>query len=160
VQGFEEFYAAAWRGLLRPLVLVTADRSDAEDVLQEAFLKASRDWSRVSRLQDPVAWVRRVAINAAIDGHRRRGRQRAVYRRVAERDRLPSESVSLEVAEAIRALPMAERQVLVCHYLLSMPVAEIAAELGRPDGTVKAQLVRSRQRLAEQLRLDLEVERS
>jgi DNA-directed RNA polymerase specialized sigma24 family protein len=48
----------------------------------------------------------------------------------------------------------------VCHYLLSMPVSEIADELGRPSGTVKAQLVRARKQLADRLRLDLEVETS
>jgi RNA polymerase sigma-70 factor (ECF subfamily) len=157
---FERFYAVAWAGLLRPLVLVTADRGEAEDVLQEAFIKASRDWARVSQLQDPAAWVRRVAINAAIDGHRRRRRQHAIYRRAAERQVLPTEAVSLEVVDALRSLPIAERQVLVCHYLLSMPVAEIGDELGRPSGTVKAQLVRGRARLAELLRLDFEVETS
>jgi RNA polymerase sigma-70 factor (ECF subfamily) len=158
VEDFEAFYAAAWSGLLRPLVLVTTNRADAEDVLQEAFVKASADWSRVSRLQDPAAWVRRVAINRAIDVHRRRGRQHGVYRQVAERDVAPTEAISLEVADALRTLPPTERQVLVCHYLLSMPVGEIAEELNRPSGTVKAQLVRARQRLAEQLRLDLELE--
>jgi RNA polymerase sigma-70 factor (ECF subfamily) len=160
VQAFDEFYAANWSALLRPLVLITTDRPGAEDVLQEAFLKAGRDWHRVSQLQAPAAWVRRVAINAAIDVHRRRGRQRAALARVRPTVDEPSDRVSIEVADALRSLPLPERQVLVCHYLLSMPVSEIADELGRPNGTVKAQLVRARKQLADRLRLDLEVETS
>jgi RNA polymerase sigma-70 factor (ECF subfamily) len=139
-------------------VLITTDRADAEDVLQEAFMKAAREWSKVSELDQPGAWVRRVAINAAIDVHRRRTRQRNAYQQIAEARSLPSDAMSLEVAEALRELPVAERQVLVCHYLLSMPVAEIADELARPSGTVKAQLVRGRKQLADRLRLDLDAE--
>src|SRR4051794_34077519 len=89
VQTVDEFYAASWRSLLRPLVLITTDRGDAEDVLQEAFVKAARDWDRISRLDEPAAWVRRVAINAAIDIHRRRGRQRHAYARAGENSPLP-----------------------------------------------------------------------
>lgn len=158
VRPFEEFYVATWPRLLRPLVLITTDRADAEDVLQEAFMKAARDWSKISELDQPGAWVRRVAINAAIDVHRRRTRQRSAYQQIGEARSLPSDAMSLEVAEALRELPVAERQVLVCHYLLSMPVAEIADELARPSGTVKAQLVRGRKQLADRLRLDLDAE--
>ena len=160
MQTFDEFYAASWRPLLGPLVLITTDRGDAEDVLQEAFLKAARDWDRVSRLDEPAAWVRRVAINAAIDIHRRRGRQRTAYTRAAESSPQPSEETSLVVAEALRSLPVPDRQVLVCHYLLAMPVVEIAELLRRPTGTVKTQLVRGRRQLADRLRLDLELETS
>jgi RNA polymerase sigma-70 factor, ECF subfamily len=160
VQAFDEFYAVNWSALLRPLVLITADRPSAEDALQEAFMKAGRDWDRVGRLEQPAAWVRRVAINGAIDVHRRRGRQQAALARVHAADDGPSDRVSLEVADALRSLPLAERQVLVCHYLLSMPVTEIADELRRPTGTVKAQLVRGRRQLAERLRLDVEMETS
>jgi RNA polymerase sigma-70 factor (ECF subfamily) len=158
VRPFEEFYVATWPRLLRPLVLITTDRADAEDVLQEAFMKAARDWTRVGELDQPGAWVRRVAINAAIDVHRRRTRQRSAYQQIGEARSLPSDAMSLEVAEALRELPVAERQVLVCHYLLSMPVAEIADELARPSGTVKAQLVRGRKQLADRLRFDLDAE--
>jgi RNA polymerase sigma factor (sigma-70 family) len=159
VTPFAEFYAAAWPRLLRPMVLITADRGDAEDVLQEAFAKAATNWTAVSRLDEPAAWVRRVAVNAAIDIHRRRARQRAAYRRVSV-DETQLSDLSLEVADALRSLAIPERQVVVLHHLLSMTVADIAAELSRPTGTVKAQLVRGRRQLAERLRMDLEVEPS
>lgn len=153
---FEQFYEASWRRVLRALVLITASRSDAEDVLQEAFGKAARDWPSVREMASPEAWVRRVAVNAAMDLHRRSARQRAAYARLDLVAPQP-DGLSVEVMQALAALPIAERQVVVLHHLLAVPVAEIADEVGRPSGTVKAQLVRGRKRLAEELRLDLEV---
>jgi RNA polymerase sigma-70 factor (ECF subfamily) len=57
----------------------------------------------------------------------------------------------LALAEALRALPLAQRQALVMHHLLGMPVGEVAATVGVPAGTVKARLHRGRRALAAQL---------
>jgi RNA polymerase sigma-70 factor (sigma-E family) len=153
---FEQFYEASWRRLLRSLIVITTSRADAEDVLQEAFGKAARDWTSVREMASPEAWVRRVAVNAAMDLHRRRTRQREAYARV-EQDPTAPDALSVEVMQALATLPMPERQVVVLHHLLALSVAEIAEEVGRPTGTVKAQLVRGRKRLAEELRVDLDV---
>lgn len=153
---FEQFYEATWRRLLRTLVVITTNRADAEDVLQEAYGKAARDWLSVSRMASPEAWVRRVAVNAAMDLHRRGARRRAAYARLGL-EPSPPDALSVEVMQALASLPLSERQVVVLHHLVGLPVAEIADEVGRPSGTVKAQLVRGRKRLAEELRIDLEV---
>ena len=152
--GFAAFYAATWHRLLRTVVLVTADRGDAEDVLQEAYAKAARDWPTVSAMADAAAWVRRVAVNAAVDEHRRRGRRRAAYARVRP-EVVHHDDLSVEVMDALRALPITERQVVVLHHLLQLTVTAIGEELNRPTGTVKAQLVRGRTRLAALLELDV-----
>ena len=153
---FEQFYAATWPSLLRSLVVITTNRADAEDVLQEAYAKAARNWDVVERLDNPAGWVRRVAVNAAVDVHRRGRRRREAQLRVARPDE-QVDDLSVEVMDALRSLPVEERQVVVLHHLLALRVDDIAAELGRPSGTVKAQLVRGRKRLAERLRIDLEV---
>jgi RNA polymerase sigma-70 factor (ECF subfamily) len=156
VMRFEQFYETTWRRLFRSLVVITTDRADAEDVLQDAFVKAARDWHEVAAMRSPEAWVRRVAVNAAMDLHRRKKRQRGAYQRLGPApDHV--DDLSLEVMDALSALPMAERQVVVLHHLLSLSVEEISEELGRPSGTVKTQLVRGRRRLAELLRLDVGV---
>lgn len=152
--GFAEFYLATWHRLLRTVVLVTADRGDAEDVLQEAYAKAARDWSTVSAMADPAAWVRRVAVNASLDEHRRRRRRKAAYARLRP-EPVHHDDLSLEVMDALRALPVAERQVVVLHHLLQLTVTAISEELSRPAGTVKAQLVRGRRQLATLLELDV-----
>ena len=153
---FEQFYEASWRRLLGSLVLITGSKADAEDVLQDAFGKAARHWSDVKEMGSPEAWVRRVAVNRAMDLHRRSTRQRAAYRRLEQPEH--ADDLSLEVMQALSLLPVAERQVVVLHHLLGLSVGEISDELSRPSGTVKAQLVRGRRRLAAELRLDLEVD--
>jgi RNA polymerase sigma factor (sigma-70 family) len=156
VTEFEEFYAGSRVQLFRVLVTFTTDPQDAEDVLQEAYAKAAADWERVSRLDNPGAWVRRVALNRALDLHKRSRRRRRAYERLTPADTATADRVSLDVQEALRTLRPDERQVVVLHHLLGMSVAEISAETGRPSGTVKAQLVRGRHRLANELRLSHE----
>lgn len=152
MNNFEEFYAQSRLQLFRVLVTFTTDPQDAEDVLQEAYAKAAADWHRVSQLDNPGAWVRRVALNRALDLHKRSRRRRLAYERYTPAD-IAADRISVEVQEALRALRPEERQVVVLHHLLGMSVAEISADTGRPTGTVKAQLVRGRHRLASQLRI-------
>ena len=61
----------------------------------------------------------------------------------------PSEVPGL--MEALRALPVAQRKVVVLHHLLDLPVEQVAAELGVPVGTVKSRLARARGTLAARL---------
>ena len=153
--GFDAFYRNSYAQLFRVLVSFTTDRQDAEDVLQEAYSEAASDWVRVSALDNPAAWVRRVAINRALDLQKRSRRRRRAY------GRLPSavvhlDQTSVEVHQALRALRPEDRQVIVLHHLLGLTVAEIAGEVGRPPGTVKSQHVRGRRELASTLRLSYE----
>ena len=53
--------------------------------------------------------------------------------------------------EALQALPLAQRKVVVLHHLLDLPIDRVAAELGVPAGTVKSRLARARAALAAQL---------
>ena len=140
---FETFYLGSYRRLFRDLLLVTADRADTEDVLQDAYARAAAKWRRVSSLDNPEAWVRRVAINRSLDLHRRRGRQRRAYARLGDTDQ-HHDDLSVEVLDALRRLNPEQRQVVVLHHLLGETVESIATLVGRPTGTVKGQLVRGR----------------
>ena len=85
---FERFYTATYARLLRQLALVTGDRGDAEELLQEAFGRAALRWRRLSDYEAPEAWVRRVAMNLAAERARRlRRRARAILRPVRRRMR-------------------------------------------------------------------------
>jgi RNA polymerase sigma-70 factor (ECF subfamily) len=158
VDGFDEFYGGTHRRLLRAVVAVTGDVEEARDCLQEAYIRAAARWKSVSRLGSPEAWVRRVALNLALDGHRRhRVRQRwFASARPAEPAQGPDVG-SLDVVRAVRALPREERDVIIRHHLLDMSVAETARELGRSESTCKTQLVRGRARLAELLHIEEEL---
>jgi RNA polymerase sigma-70 factor (sigma-E family) len=140
---FASFYAAARPTLLRTTYAVTGDRQLAEDAVQVAFAKAYAAWARVTRADDPTAYVRRIAINAAL-GHRRR----ASFRRETSVDRPPDLPVvdpgmdaleRDEVWRAVRALPPRQRAVVVLRYYEDLSEQQIAEVLGCSRGTVKSQ---------------------
>lgn len=157
---FEELYTSTFGRLVGQLFLVTGDLHEAEEVVQEAFTRAAGRWQRLREYDLPELWVRRVAINLATDSRRR------VRRRLAVQAQLDAEAAAvvppisvdgLAVAAALATLPRRQRQVVVLHYLLDVPVGEVARQLSMPVGTVKSRLARARSALAEQL--DTEIER-
>jgi RNA polymerase sigma-70 factor (ECF subfamily) len=155
--GFEEFYSRSFRPLLRVLLPLVVDVHAAEEVAQEAFLRAYRDWARVSTYDDPRAWLYRVAMRLAVSRWRRLRSAAAALVRYGPPPPVDGpDGVSVAVFTALRGLPLAQRQVLVMHHMLGVPIPEIAAELAIPVGTVKARLYRGRTALAGLLS-DLEV---
>src|SRR4051812_30086333 len=85
---FAEFVETESRGLVAAVYAIVGDRHRAEEIVQDAFERCFRRWRRVSRLDRPGAWARRVAINAAISSTRRSSSEhRAVQRLGALADR-------------------------------------------------------------------------
>jgi RNA polymerase sigma-70 factor (ECF subfamily) len=151
-RSFEEFYSAAVGRLLGQLFPVTGDLHEAEEIVQEAFTRAAARWSRLRDYDVPEAWVRRVAMNLAADRARSLRRQaRATLRLRPPAAVLPASVEALALVEALRTLSVRQRQVLVLHYLVDLPVDEVARTLGMPEGTVKSLLSRGRQALAAKL---------
>ena len=151
---FEDFYDAAFGRLVGQLYLVIGDLAEAEDVVQEAFTRAAMRWQKLRVYDAPEIWVRRVAINLANDGFRQARRRLALLARLGRREPEVVEPPAFEhaaVAEALRALPRHQREVVVLHHLLDLPVAEVAAQLRIPAGTVKSRLKRARDTLARVL---------
>jgi RNA polymerase sigma-70 factor, ECF subfamily len=149
---FEEFYTAAVGRLLGQLFPVTGDLHEAEEVVQEAFTRAAARWSRLRDYDVPEAWVRRVAMNLAADRGRSLRRQtNAMFKLRPPSEVLPVSVEALALAEALRTLPIRQRQVLVLHYLVDLSVDEVARTLDMPDGTVKSLLARGRHALAAKL---------
>jgi RNA polymerase sigma-70 factor, ECF subfamily len=150
---FDDFYLATVRRVVLYLYATCGDRAEAQDVAQEAFARAWQHWAKIGRYDDPEAWVRRVAWRLMIN------RWRGVRRWLAARSRMgPPADVSVgpspdrvAVVRALQQLPKHQRQVIALHYLLDMPIQDIAASLGVPAGTVKAQLSRARAALARLL---------
>ena len=118
-QGFEEFYTATVGRLLGQLFPVTGDLHEAEEIVQEAFARASTRWARLRA--GPPASVPAVSVEA------------------------------LALADALRTLPMHQRQAIVLHHLVDLPVEEVAAILGTRGGTIKSWLARGRRTLATRL---------
>ena len=149
---FEEFYKACFDRLVGQLALVTGSLPEAEDLVQEAFLRAAARWPRLRHYDVPEQWVRRVALRLAINQFRRARRRGAALVRLGPPPVTPPASAdALALDGALRTLPIRHRQVVVLHYLLGLSVEEIARELVVPVGTVKSQLHRARRALARQL---------
>jgi RNA polymerase sigma-70 factor, ECF subfamily len=157
--GFEHFYLREYRGVVE-LAYALSGRSAAEDVAQEAFLRAHGDWRKVGRYQYPGAWVRRVAVNLATSAVRRRLIEARAMARFWARE--PS-LVELPASEAdfwraVRSLPRRQAQAVALHYLEDLSVVEVARVLGCAEGTVKAHLHNGREALARRLPLIEEAE--
>ncbi|MGC4877304.1 SigE family RNA polymerase sigma factor [Micromonospora sp. DT43] len=145
---FDGLYHAHFRSLTLQLAAYCGDLSQAQDLVQEAFCRAFARWSRVSRYDDPVAWVRRVAWNLATSRWRRlRTAQSWLHRQREEHMPGPGPD-RVALTAALAQLPTTQRRAVVLHYLADLSVVQIAAQEGVPEGTVKSWLHRGRAALA------------
>jgi RNA polymerase sigma-70 factor (ECF subfamily) len=149
---FASFYQADYGRLTTQLYAYLGDAAEAEDIVQEAYLRAWQRWSKVGRYEDPVAWVRRVAWNLATT----RLRRLVMAARTLRRHRPPDAVAALgpdrvALVAALARLPERQRLALVLHYLGDLPVIEVADQLGAPRGTVLSWLSRGRVQLAAHL---------
>lgn len=149
---FDDFYRSTSMSMLRYASAVTGDRSEAQDVVQEAYARAWRHWRAVSEHPAPEAWLRVVVSRLATDRWRRvRGLRMALVRSGPPPSvRPPSEDTVLLVA-ALRQLPAGQRRALALRYLVDLSIEEIAVETGASTGTVKSWLSRGRASLARSL---------
>ncbi|MER7888301.1 SigE family RNA polymerase sigma factor [Micromonospora sp. NPDC094482] len=149
VEGFDEFYRGSRQRLLGFVYVLTGDLSEAQDAVQEAYIRAWQRWSTVSGYDDPEAWTRVVAARIAVSRWRSlRSRARAYLRHGSVETTPGPGTETVEVVAALRRLPEEQRTAIALYYLLGMPVAEVARETDAPVGTVKARLSRGRAALA------------
>ena len=151
---FDSFYLREFPAIRAVAWTLTGNVWNAEEVAQDAFLRAHRDWDRISSYDEPGAWVRRVAINLATSRLRRGLREvRALARLAGRRSedwQLPEST--REFWAAVRSLPRQQAAVLALHYYEDLPIADIAAVLSVAEGTVKAHLHRGREALRNLIR--------
>ena len=147
-------YDDSYARLVGQLYGVCGDLAEAEDVVQEAFVRAVASGRRFDRVDNPEAWLRTVAVNVARTRHRRRVVGDRLRRKVAAPEpRHPAEMTDDRIAlvAALGRLPVGQREALALHYLADLPVHEVARNLDVPLGTVKARLSRGRAALARLL---------
>jgi RNA polymerase sigma-70 factor (sigma-E family) len=143
---FAEFYATTRPRMYRTAYAIARDATAAEDALQSAYAKAYATWRRVSRADEPEAYLRRMVVNEVL------GARRWAARRPERLTDMPdlldapaSSSAEQHHADrdalwgALARLAPGQRAVLVLRYYEDLSEAEIADALGCSRGTVKSQ---------------------
>ena len=139
-EDFASFYAATWMRLLRTTYAITGDVQLAEDALQTGFAHAFASWARVSDADDPVAYVRRIAVNAALGQRRRAFTRREVTAAVVPEASVPARvGHDSEIWRVVQSLPPRQRAVVVLRYYEDLSEQQIADAMGCRPGTVKSQ---------------------
>jgi RNA polymerase sigma-70 factor (ECF subfamily) len=152
---------------------VTCNPDDAADALQEAMISAFRRAGDFRGEAAVTTWLHRIVVNAALDLLRRRSARSVGWS--GDPDDLPvtepwqaadssaATESRLDVDAAMRTLPPPQRAALVLVDMLGYPVADVAAILGVPEGTVKSRCARGRASLLpylSHLRSDSPAERN
>jgi RNA polymerase sigma-70 factor (ECF subfamily) len=152
-----------YQGRLFGLALVMVrERAGAEEVTQDAFVRAYTCLSQYDETRPFYPWLATIAVRLSQNWLRRHGRQVRREGTSLEDAREPSESEStlgalladergVRLWQAVAALPSGQRTALILHYRDARPVAEIARALGVTAGTIKTLLFRARRRLRERL---------
>ncbi len=153
VDDLDTMFRAHYGRLVRALTLVAGSQEAAADAVQEAFVKAHLHWRRVQRYDDPVGWIRRVAINKLRDENRRRGRKdRAVERLQTEvRTDAVEWSDGTDAGALLAELPRQQRLAIALFYVEGLSVAEVAESLQLSEGAVRFHLHQGRNRLRSQV---------
>lgn len=145
---FEEFLDAELTGLRRYATVLTGDPQSAHDVLAEALLQAHTGWSRIGRMEFPLAYVRRMVTTRFVSDQRRWSVR---HIRLTRSGRLPEASAPsptdavddrAELHELLAALPRRQRAAVVLRYYLGLDTDAVATELGITPGAARTAISR------------------
>lgn len=150
---FDAFYRSEYQAMLGIALALARDTSEAEDLVQDAFISAHRHWDRVSQFDSPRAWVRRVLINRVTSLRRRLSAELRALARIgppapAAPDLSPETS---DVWKEVHRLPRRQQQAIALHYVGQLSMVEIADVMGCSEGAVKSHLHRARETLRDSL---------
>jgi len=145
---FERFFAGAKDDLFRSLLVITRDRTLADDGVAEAFTRALERWSEVSVHPAPKAWVARTALNYIRSDRRRHRWFTADIPEIATSDPEPPDP---RLVERVLKLPGRQREVIALRILLDLSEERAAEVLGIAPGTVGAHLSKGLARLGREL---------
>lgn len=148
---FEEFLSAELPGLTRFAAVLTGDRHLAEDVVQDALVKAHGRWRHIGDLDQPTAYLRRMIVNGYLSW-RRRWATRTIY---ATGDLTEHEAIGAggdpavtvahadQVGRLIATLPRRQRVAIVLRFYLGHDDAAAAAVMGCSAQTVRSHVSRA-----------------
>ena len=155
---FQRLYDSAFQLLLRVAFRITNSWEAAEDICQESFFRLYEKNMVFPNQDEAKYWLIRVVKNAALNYAKRKERERKAYQRAFREDRRQEETgegllvkkeTSEEVKNALEKLPENLRMVLILKEYAEMNYKEIGKTLGISEGNVKVRVFRARERLAE-----------
>jgi len=145
-------------GLVNQALIILNSQQDAEDVAQETLCKAFLQLHKLKDASKLGAWLREINRCNALALRRRRVREREERLSTgqmssieAKRDETRAVNAKEHILKAVDGLPSPYRDVVVLRYVEKLSTDEIAIRLGVPSGTVRGQLTRADQMLAEKL---------
>lgn len=153
-EDFDVFYRSEYRAVFGLAIVLSGNRSAAEELSQDAFLAAYKSWDRVGTMDKPGAWVRRIVSNRSVSRFRRLSTEaKALVRMAPEPEQVSATTneAADEIWRQVRALPKRQAQVIALTYLEDLPRRDIAAILEISEETVKTHLDRARATLATKL---------
>lgn len=167
---FETLVARYQRTVYFAAYRLTHNHADADDILQETFIRLFTSLQKVQEIEHLVAWLYRTAVNLAIDKLRQRSRHKESSLTVSTTESdapvqidvmdktspAPDEEVVGQerrtiIRKAIDSLPLQEKTITILHDLEGLKVKEIAAILDCAAGTVKATLYHAHRKLRQKL---------
>lgn len=151
-EGLEALFRSEFAPMVRALTILAADAEVAADAVQDAFVQAHRHWARVSRFDNPAAWVRHAAINRLRNQQRGHNRMiAALPRMLRQEDSMEEPTATVDLPPVLATLPEQQRAVVTLYYLLEQPTSAVADTLGVTEATVRSHLRHARVRLAGSL---------
>ena len=142
--------------LVRLLSLHCGDVETARELTQETLVRACQHWRKVRRMDEPAAWVTRVAINLSLSHHRRRTVRRRHAAAAPEPSRDPADATDgWVVRAALATLPERQRTALVLRYFEDLGVVEVAELMGVSPSAVKKLTARGMEQLRHLLHTDI-----
>jgi RNA polymerase sigma-70 factor (ECF subfamily) len=158
VSAFEALVAPRLNRAVRTASAILGSEADAHDVVQDAFVTT---WRHLPRLRDRTkfdAWLNKMIVNLCRDALRRRRRSREVALDGAlhlySEDSSDAAAGMAALTAAFERLSVDHRHLLVMHHLHRVPVADLASDLGIPEGTAKWRLHAARAALTRALEVN------
>lgn len=149
---YDEFYRRELQPMVALAAAITGSTVAAEDLAQEAMVRAYRSWDKISTYDKPGAWVRRVTVNLALSTRKRAGAELRARLRVSKPPQLqPHHSDHDHVWAAVAQLPGQQRAAVALYYLEDRSVSDIAEVLECSESTARVHLHRGRTTLARLL---------
>jgi len=145
---FEDFYEIEHASLFGALCLIAGDRREAEDIMQEAFLKIWQRWNVVQSFSNPTGYLYRTAMNEFRMGRRRAAvAARRTLRRPRRADDIELAGTRHDLERGLAALKPRQRAAIVLTVLLEFSPSEAADALGMKPATVRKLTQRARETL-------------